>query len=188
MNKLNRVEYATIAMIGILAASRLIPHWPNFTPVMAIALMGGAALGSIRTAFLVPIAAMIASDVALGAIFGWEYTLHATQLFVYGSVILVTFLGRFVRSSSTPMQIFGGGSVAAVAFFTITNAAVWLTGTMYPPTFSGLLMSFEAGLAFYRDGGNFFLNGLASTWLFSSVIVAASSYVGRTANSHAVTD
>lgn len=173
MKNLSRPELATIAMIVVLAATRLLPHWPNVTPVMAMALMGGAAMMSARKAFLVPLAAMVLSDLALGAVMGWEYAIHGTQLFVYGGFVLVTWLGRSMRDSSRTMQVLGGGSLAAVAFFLITNGAVWLTGDMYPRTLTGLVMCYEAGLAFYRDGGNFFLNGLVSTWIFSAMIALA---------------
>lgn len=173
MKNLSRPELATIAMIVVLAATRLLPHWPNVTPVMAMALMGGAAMMSARKAFLVPLAAMVLSDLALGAVMGWDYAVHGTQPFVYASVLIVTLLGRTMRDSSKVMQVLGGGSAAAVLFFLITNGAVWLTGDMYPRTLAGLVLCYEAGLAFYRDGGNFFLNGLVSTWIFAAMIALA---------------
>jgi hypothetical protein len=44
---------------------------------------------------------------------------------------------------------------------------------------AGLVLCYEAGLAFYRDGGNFFLNGLVSTWLFAGLIAAGSRLAAR---------
>ena len=179
MKHLLRPETTTTALIVVLAASRLLPHWPNVTPVMAMALMGGALLPSARKAMLVPLAAMLVSDLALGALLGWEYALHGTQAVVYGTFMLTSLMGRWMRDSSTPMQVLGGGSVAAVLFFLTTNGAVWATSTMYPHTFAGLLLCYEAGLAFYRDGGNFFLNGLISTWLFAGLIAVSASLATR---------
>jgi hypothetical protein len=43
-------------MILMTAASRLIPHPPNFTPLGAIALFGGACFADKRLAFVVPLA------------------------------------------------------------------------------------------------------------------------------------
>jgi len=37
------------------AATRLLPHPPNFTPIAAMALFGGAYLADRRMAFLVPL-------------------------------------------------------------------------------------------------------------------------------------
>lgn len=179
MKNFSRPELATVSLIVILAASRVIPHWPNVTPVMAMALMGGATLASTRKAVLVPLGAMVLSDLVLGALLGWEYALHNTQLAVYGSVVLATLLGRWMRDMGSFKQVFGGGSVAAVLFFLVTNGAVWAFSGYYPHTASGLLLCYEAGLAFYRDSGNFFLNGLISTWVFSALFVAAAQLTAR---------
>ena len=57
-----------IFMIVLAAASRLIPHTYNFTPVGAIALFGGAYLGRNWKAFLIPIMAIYLSDFILNPI------------------------------------------------------------------------------------------------------------------------
>ena len=48
------------------AACRLLPHPPNFAPVTAMALFAGATLADRRLALVVPLAAMLTSDLALG--------------------------------------------------------------------------------------------------------------------------
>ncbi len=53
------------------AVSRLQPHPPNFTPIGAIVLFGGAHFASRWEAFLVPLAAMVFSD-AIMAGTGWH--------------------------------------------------------------------------------------------------------------------
>ena len=55
-----------VGMILFTAATRLLPHPPNLTPVMAIALFGGAFLTSNWAAFAVPILAMALSDLFIG--------------------------------------------------------------------------------------------------------------------------
>jgi hypothetical protein len=54
------------AMVVAAAAIRLMPHPPNFTPIAAMALFGGAQFADKRAALLVPLAAMLLSDLALG--------------------------------------------------------------------------------------------------------------------------
>jgi len=54
------------AIIGLAALSRLLPHPPNVTPIAAMALFAGAHLRNWRIAFLLPMAAMFLSDLALG--------------------------------------------------------------------------------------------------------------------------
>jgi len=171
MFKSTKIDSTIITIIAVVALSRLIPHWPNFTPVMAIALVGGATLSRRSLAILVPLLAMVLSDVALGAVMGWEYALHGTQWAVYGAVAAIALMGRLFTDSSAVKTTFLGGTIAGVGFFLVTNFAVWLAGGFYPMTLEGLGMCYAAGLAFYRDGGNFLLNGIASTWLYVSLIL-----------------
>lgn len=175
----NRIfDLATTAVIVSVAFTRLLPHWPNFTPVLAVALCGGM-LYPDRRSFLVPLFAMLVSDVAMGFAFGADYALHTTQIYVYACVVATSLLGRTLFSKTAWSAIGVGGLASGVGFFLVTNGAVWLHGTMYAHTVEGLLACYGAGLAFYRDGGNFLLNGILSTWLFSGVIIVARSLVMR---------
>lgn len=180
MSKNRITDFATMILIVGVACTRLLPHWPNFTPVLAIALCGGLLYGD-RRAYLVPLVAMIISDLAMGIAFGAEYALHTTQLYVYGSVLATTVLGRALSTRSTTSAVLLGGTLSGIGFFVVTNGAVWLHGTMYPHTFEGLMACYGAGLAFYRDGGNFLLNGIVSTWVFSGAILLARSAMTRPA-------
>ncbi|MBK7185795.1 MAG: hypothetical protein IPH85_07675 [Ignavibacteria bacterium] len=163
-------DTATMVTIALVALTRLIPHWPNFTPVMAIALMGGAMFSDRMRALIVPIAAMVLSDLALGLVMGSEYVLHGAQPWVYGCVIGISLFGHAIRSWRPTALILGGGTISAVAFFLITNFAVWLGGGMYPMSVDGLIACYAAGLAFYRDGGNFLINAVVSTVLGAFLI------------------
>ena len=58
--------YVVLTMIFAGAVMRLIPHWPNFTPIAAIALFGGTFLKRKDLAFLVPVVAMLLSDLIIG--------------------------------------------------------------------------------------------------------------------------
>ncbi len=160
-----------ILLVLAAAASRLIPHWPNFTPVMAIALFAGLAISNRWLAAVVPVAAMVLSDVMLGLVFGPDYGIHSTQLVVYACMIGVVPIGNLMKGASALTISLGAGTLVACAFFLITNAAVWAFGTLYPHTFDGLLTSYAAGLAFYKDSGNFFLNSVVSTWVYSGALV-----------------
>ena len=67
------------AMIVLAALSRLLPHPPNFSPVEAMALFGGAWYASRRVALLVPLAAMLVSDLALAWVHGGQYLDYFTS-------------------------------------------------------------------------------------------------------------
>src|SRR5437763_14129911 len=69
-----------VAMIAAAAATRIIPHPWNFTAVGAMCLFGGAHFRRQWQAFLVPIAALVISDVVLAA------TRYDFGLFGYTSI------------------------------------------------------------------------------------------------------
>ena len=78
-------------MIVLAALSRLLPHPPNFSPVEAIALFGGAYFANRWAAVWVPLVAMFLSDLALGLMNGgiyWSYFLSAGYLLVYACIAL----------------------------------------------------------------------------------------------------
>ena len=132
---------AAAGLIALIAASRLLPHPPNFTPVLAAALFCGGLLPPGR-ALLVPLGAMFASDLALG--------LHGGMAGVYLAVALCVLLGRLLPPQRGPRPALGGALAASVLFFAVTNFAVWLAGDFYPPTAAGLLACYVAALPFFH--------------------------------------
>lgn len=136
-------RYLVITGLIVLAAvARLLPHLPNFTPIIAIALFGGVYFSDKRLAFAVPFAAMLASDIFLG--------FYSSMIFVYIGFALAVGLGIFIRNRVNILSVGGAALGGAVLFFLITNFGVWLTGTMYPMTFQGLIASYTAGIPFFR--------------------------------------
>ncbi|MBP8975966.1 MAG: hypothetical protein KBG83_04540, partial [Bacteroidetes bacterium] len=76
-------------IIVIAAFSRLLPHPPNVTPLVAMALAGGVYFNK-KYAFILPILALVVSDIFLG--------FHATVPFVYGSFLMIVLLGVWLKS------------------------------------------------------------------------------------------
>ena len=74
-----------VGLIVLAALSRLIPHPPNFAPIAAIALFGGAVFADRRLAYAVPVVAMLLSDLLLG--------FHDQMLLVYACIAAVVWLG-----------------------------------------------------------------------------------------------
>jgi hypothetical protein len=149
-------------MILAAAASRLIPHPPNFSPITAMALLGGACFVERRWAFLVPLAALLGSDVLLG--------FHRTVPFVYGSVALIVCLGFWLQTRRTALPIACAALAGSLLFFTVTNFGFWLLGTMYPKTTEGLLACYVAAIPFF---GNTVLGDAAYTLvLFGGLALA----------------
>ena len=54
-----------VAAIALLALTRLLPHPPNFSPLVAAALFSGAVCRDWRLALALPLSAMVVADLWL---------------------------------------------------------------------------------------------------------------------------
>jgi hypothetical protein len=158
------------AMIIGAAALRLVPHPPNFTPALAIALFGGAHLASKRVAIAVPLLAMLASDLALEALFGWG--IHGLIPVVYGCIALGVGIGIVLRGRVKPASVALAAFGSSVMFFLVTNFAVWMTTGRYPMTTTGMSECYLAAVPFFR-------NTLAGTFLYSAGLFGGHALISR---------
>jgi len=148
---LNTRFFAILGITLSAAAMRLLPHPPNMTPIAAMALFGGVYFATKRTAFLVPLAAMYLSDLALGFFiygFGW---FHWLMPFVYASFALTVCLGFLIKHRLTPLRVGGAALTGSILFFIVTNFGVWLVGNFYPKTLAGLVSCYVAAIPFFRN-------------------------------------
>ena len=162
-----------ISVILAGAMFRFIPHWPNFTPIAAMALFGGTYLGRKHLAFLVPFAAMFLSDLVLG--------FHGYMLAVYIAFGLTVMMGFMLRGRVSAGNVALASVSSSVLFFLITNFAAWLASPLYPATAAGLMQSYVAGLAFFHNGAygiSFFLNEVVGGLFYSTVFFGA-YYIAR---------
>ena len=77
-------EIFPISLILILALARLIPHPPNFTPIVAVAIMSSCFFRNIYLSFAVIIVSMLLADVFIG--------FYNNMFFVYLSLLLIAFI------------------------------------------------------------------------------------------------
>jgi hypothetical protein len=148
---LNTRFFTVLGITFSAAAMRLLPHPPNMTPIAAMALFGGAYFAAKRTAFLVPLAAMYLSDLALGFFvydFGW---FHPFMPFVYASFAVTVCLGLLIRRRLNLLTVGGAALTSSVLFFIVTNFGVWLVGNLYPKTLAGLVSCYVAAIPFFRN-------------------------------------
>jgi hypothetical protein len=145
------LRFATLTVIILIAAAtRLLPHPPNLTPIGALALFGGAQLGTRKAAFGVSLMAMALSDVVLAlTTYGWSVL--PSRPFVYAGMAVFVCLGFALRRRVSAWTIGGAALTGALAFFFITNFGVWLAGGLYPRTLSGLAACYVAAIPFFRN-------------------------------------
>ncbi len=128
-----------LILLGVV--SRIVPHPWNATPVMAIALFGGTYLPK-RWAILLPLLIVAVSDF----IIGW----HSTVPFTWGALALTGLLGWWIRQRPGAGRVVCGAVGGSVLFFLISNFGVWVDGSLYPRTLSGLQECFVAAIPFFR--------------------------------------
>jgi len=134
-----------VLLSAILAAAalRLVPHPPNFTPIAAMALFGGAYLPRRSLAFVAPLAALLLSDLILGFYHG--------MAFVYATTALVVLIGWWLSSRRTPLRIGAAALVSSAVFFVVTNFGMWLFSGFYPLTPAGLAACYVAAIPFFQN-------------------------------------
>ena len=122
-------------------------HVYNFNAVMAAGLFAGACIGSKRIGILVPLAAMLITDLVIG-MYDWKL-----MLVIYGALLSAVLIGKYYAKNATLLRYTGSVLGGSLLFFVATNAAVWLfgDGTFYPHTIAGLVHCFTMGIPFYRN-------------------------------------
>jgi hypothetical protein len=129
-------------------AMRFLPHPLAFTPVTAALLFFGAR-GS-RKQLWVPLLLMAASDVVLTK-FYYAYPLTADHVISWAYYAAILWLGTKLGRDAKPLPILGAALGSSVLFFIVSNFGAWATWTdMYPRTFNGLMLAYDAGLPFFR--------------------------------------
>ena len=150
-------RFATLTAVVLLAAAwRLIPHPWNLTPITAMALFAGAHFSNRRTAYLLPIAAILISNLILG-----EF--YSTLPFVLAGFALTVFIGARLRERRDALSIGAGALASSLLFFAITNFGHWAVSMDYPKNAGGLAACFTAAIPFFR---NELFGDLAFTGIF----------------------
>ena len=139
----------SLGIFVALAASRFVPHPPNFTSLLALSFYIPAILGVRFLPML--IISFIITDLILG--------FHSVTLFTWGSILLIGLMSKFFVSNMKSR--ISGALLGASLFFIITNFGVWSLGS-YGYTVEGLIACYTLAIPFF--GYN-----LISTIIFSTV-------------------
>lgn len=146
--------------VVVVGLTRLIPHPPNFTPVLAVALFAGAKSRSPFWAVGLPVLAMLLGDLFLG--------FHLSMVATYSALVVIALFGRawFKKGpSSGVLKVVAGSFSAALLFFVITNFFVWATSGLYVKSAEGLVQCYVAALPFFNQS-------MISTLLYASGMFA----------------
>ncbi len=179
MNKAVVIVVSVLLVIGI--ATRFIfiidgqSVLPNFTAIGAIALFGANYLkGSLR--FILPFAVLWLSDLVLNNVVYKSYY-ESIQFYgspwVYLSFALAILIGIYLMRKPTWSRLIGAAILSGLAFYLVTNFAVWMNpSSPYAKNAGGLLLCYEAALPFFR-------NTLLGNLFYSFVLFGAYEYFAQ---------
>ena len=124
-------------MVGLtllLGLSRIIPHPPNFTPILAAGIFVPLLTGNWKNALPLTLGAMFIGDLYWG--------LHSYMLWTYSSIAIISMIAlRF--------SLLANCFIAPIMFFLITNFGVWTSG-YYGLTLEGLIACYIAAIPFFH--------------------------------------
>ncbi|MEL6971044.1 MAG: DUF6580 family putative transport protein [Bacteroidota bacterium] len=153
MSKLFSKHFTLIAVLILFAAlTRIIPHYPNFTAMGAMALFGAAHLKNKWQVFLLLLGAMYLSDLFINNVIYAEYYngfVWKISPFVYLAFLLIIGIGYLLRGRVNVQNVVGASLSSSLVFFLLTNAATWQVDPVYTKDFAGLMTAYVAGLPFF---------------------------------------
>ena len=146
----------SIGIFIVLVASRLIPHPPNFTSLIALSFYIPIFFGiNFIPAVLF---CFILSDIIIG--------FHSTLIFTWGSVVLIGIIAKSFNNG-IKKRFFGVFSSCCI-FFIVSNFGVWSLG-MYGYSLNGLILCYTMAIPFFG-------NTIISTLIYSGIFEALYRY------------
>lgn len=131
-------------LVALIVAARLLPHLPNFNPVVAAALFAGATLDRRALALAVPALGMLVSDLFI------TRDVLAVTVVVYAALLLPALIGMFARRFRVSRMLVPAALASTLTFFVASNLAVWAFSGMYSLDMAGLAACFAAALPFLQ--------------------------------------
>jgi hypothetical protein len=182
----------------VAALSRVIPHPPNVTAIVAVSLIAGAYV-SPRWAWLIPLSAILATDLFLLPAYG-----TTSMAFVYAGHALAIAISLFggwafvrqrehrrlereaggtnhvrARSLLDGYVLCGAAAVSGLAFWIVSNVGPFLLD--YPQTPNGLATCYWLALPFLRNQllGDVLITGGLFLTVESLRAVGGSAWMGK---------
>ena len=169
--KISGKEIFPIGLVLLLAFSRLIPHPPNFTPIVAVAIMSGYFFKNIKLSFVVLLISMLLVDVFIG--------FYKHMLFVYLSLFLITFIFFKISDKINFKNLFVFGFLGSLIFYLVSNFGVWASGVLSPITNLPYEKNLNGLISCYLLAIPFFKNTLFSTIIFSYAAFLANHFFAK---------
>ena len=140
-NSILKNNFFSISLIFILTLSRLIPHPPNFTPIISIAILSSFFFKNINLSISVILITMFISDLLIG--------FHDYVFFTYIPLVVIATI--FKEKILKYKNILFYSVIGVIIFYLISNFGVWFLGKNYEYNIHGLISCYIAGLPFLKN-------------------------------------
>ena len=166
-NKARTDLWMDLALVAFLVAldvvARLLPHAPGFLPVAASGLFAARVLRIPALAIVVPVLAMILSDIGLP---GEDWRIQAVG---FAAIAIPAVAGIATRRWGGILPTAATVVVSSLLFWVLSNGAVWAFSGMYQATLAGLTECYVLALPFLEKTmmGDLFWTGVlfGGAWL-----------------------
>lgn len=145
----SKKETVLVSFVLVAVLMRLLPHPPNVAPITAVALFAGTFFDKKHWAVLMPLLAMVFTDIFLG--------FSMITPVVYFSFLAITAVGVVFKKMNV-----GTVLLSSLVFFALSNLGVWVL--YYPITVEGFVTCFTLAIPF-------FINSLLGDVFFSALLL-----------------
>ena len=145
---------------------------PNFSAFYALAFCAGAFFPR-GIKWWLPLGTLLITDILLNTLYYHEPMLSPYMLVKTVSFILIVAFGCFFSARMSWLKLVGGGLLASVLFYFVTNTASWIHNPEYAKTVAGWIQALTSGTPNYPPTWTFFRNTLMSGGLFTGLFVGA---------------
>lgn len=142
---MNKNTWLLISIV-LLAISRIIPHLPNFTPVLAVALFTGATFENKKLGTFYLLMSLFLSDVLLQIIYGYGF--HSLMIPIYALILFINVLGTRLQNRISYKNVGLYSFLGSTVFFIFSNLFVFIQGG-YSYTIDGFINCYFMALPFY---------------------------------------
>lgn len=183
-------QYSQIILVSVLVLATSIfrivnaeYHLYNLVPIAALGLFSGSILNNKRVAYLIPLMAMLLSDLGLGIFTNTQGFYGISQVVNYAALALVTFMGTTLTKRSA-LRVAGYTLSGSIVFFLLSNFGTFLSG-YYGYSFAGFIECYTMAIPFYKSemANTFFMNSLLGDLSFSALAFGIAHLVGNRATS-----
>ena len=152
MNKIKQINIFMVLVV-LISLTRLIPHPPNFTPIISISILSGMFFGRKFYAFGIPIISFLIADYYLG--------FYNISIWVYSALFMIIYSSSVLNFNLNLKGVILSSCFGSFLFFIITNFGVFILG--YPHSIEGFIACYTLAIPFFH-------NTLISTLLYSITI------------------